>query len=112
AIAVVWLAVRCHGAAAALHSVPARRSSDLMHATKAAVEEGIVPSGGVALLKCSKVLDTLKVEGDQKVGVDIVRRAVEAPMRWIRSEEHTSELQSLEKLVCRLLLEKKKQFSL
>jgi chaperonin GroEL len=47
------------------------------------VEEGIVPGGGVALLKCSKVLDTLKVDGDQKVGVDIVRRAVEAPMRWI-----------------------------
>ena len=37
----------------------------------------------MALLKCSKVLDTLKVEGDQKVGVDIVRRAVETPMRWI-----------------------------
>jgi chaperonin GroEL len=59
------------------------RVEDAMHATKAAVEEGIVPGGGVALLKCSKVLDTLKVEGDQKVGVDIVRRAVEAPMRWI-----------------------------
>ncbi len=59
------------------------RVEDAMHATKAAVEEGIVPGGGVALLKSSKVIDTLKLEGDQKVGADIVRRAVEAPMRWI-----------------------------
>src|SRR6188768_932927 len=61
------------------------RVEDAMHATKAAVEEGIVPGGGVALLRCSKVLDGLKLEGDQKVGADIVRRAVEAPMRWIAS---------------------------
>ncbi len=59
------------------------RVEDAMHATKAAVEEGIVPGGGTALLRASKVLDGLKVEGDQKVGVDIIRRAVEAPMRWI-----------------------------
>ncbi|MBK9241028.1 MAG: chaperonin GroEL [Acidobacteria bacterium] len=59
------------------------RVEDAMHATKAAVEEGIVPGGGVALLKCAKVLDGLKLEGDQKVGADIVRRAIEAPMRWI-----------------------------
>jgi chaperonin GroEL len=59
------------------------RVEDAMHATKAAVEEGIVPGGGVALLKSAKVLDGLKLEGDQKVGADIVRRAVEAPMRWI-----------------------------
>ncbi len=59
------------------------RVEDAMHATKAAVEEGIVPGGGVALLKCSRVLDGLKLEGDQKVGADIVRRAIEAPMRWI-----------------------------
>ncbi len=59
------------------------RVEDAMHATKAAVEEGIVPGGGVALLKCSAALDNLKLEGDQKVGADIVRRAVEAPMRWI-----------------------------
>jgi chaperonin GroEL len=56
-----------------------------MHATKAAVEEGIVPGGGVALMRASKVLDSLKLEGDQKVGVDIVRRSVEAPLRWIAS---------------------------
>jgi len=59
------------------------RVEDAMHATKAAVEEGIVPGGGVALLRCAKALDGLKLEGDQKVGADIVRRAIEAPMRWI-----------------------------
>jgi chaperonin GroEL len=59
------------------------RVEDAMHATKAAVEEGIVPGGGVALLKAAKAIDGLKLEGDQKVGADIVRRAVEAPMRWI-----------------------------
>jgi chaperonin GroEL len=61
------------------------RVEDAMHATKAAVEEGIVPGGGVALLRCVKVLDGLKLEGDQKVGADIVRRAVEAPLRYIAS---------------------------
>ena len=59
------------------------RVEDAMHATKAAVEEGIVPGGGVALLRCVKVLDGLKLEHDQKVGADIVRRAIEAPIRWI-----------------------------
>jgi chaperonin GroEL len=59
------------------------RVEDAMHATKAAVEEGIVPGGGVALLRCVKALDSLKLEGDQRVGAEIVRRAVEAPMRWI-----------------------------
>ncbi len=59
------------------------RVEDAMHATKAAVEEGIVPGGGVALLRCVKVLESLKLEGDQKVGADIVRRAIEAPLRWI-----------------------------
>jgi chaperonin GroEL len=59
------------------------RVEDAMHATKAAVEEGIVPGGGVALLRCLKVLDGLKLDHDQKVGADIVRRAIEAPLRWI-----------------------------
>jgi chaperonin GroEL len=59
------------------------RVEDAMHATKAAVEEGIVPGGGVALLRSQKVLDGLKVEGDLKIGVNIVRRAVEEPMRQI-----------------------------
>jgi len=59
------------------------RVEDAMHATKAAVEEGIVPGGGVALLRAAKALDGLKVQGDQQIGVNIVRRAIEEPMRWI-----------------------------
>ena len=59
------------------------RVEDAMHATKAAVEEGIVPGGGVALLRGAKALDKLKLEGDQKVGLEIIRRAVEEPMRHI-----------------------------
>jgi chaperonin GroEL len=59
------------------------RVEDAMHATKAAVEEGIVAGGGVALLRASKVLQTLKLEGDERVGVTIVTRAIEEPLRWI-----------------------------
>ncbi len=59
------------------------RVEDAMHATKAAVEEGIVPGGGVALLRTQKVLDAVKAEGDMKIGVDIVRRALEEPIRQI-----------------------------
>jgi chaperonin GroEL len=59
------------------------RVEDAMHATKAAVEEGIVPGGGVALLRASKVLANLKLGGDQQIGVNIVARAIEEPMRWI-----------------------------
>ncbi len=59
------------------------RVEDAMHATKAAVEEGIVPGGGVALIRASKALDGLKLEGDQAVGVAIIRRAIEEPCRWI-----------------------------
>src|SRR6187431_912293 len=59
------------------------RVEDAMHATKAAVEEGIVPGGGVALLRCLGAVAALKAEGDEAVGVGIVRRAIEAPMRWI-----------------------------
>jgi chaperonin GroEL len=59
------------------------RVEDAMHATKAAVEEGIVPGGGVALLRAGKALEGLKLEGDQKVGAQIIRRAIEEPMRWI-----------------------------
>jgi chaperonin GroEL len=54
-----------------------------MHATKAAVEEGIVPGGGVALLRCLDPVEKLKAEDDVKVGVDIVRRALEEPLRQI-----------------------------
>jgi chaperonin GroEL len=59
------------------------RVEDAMHATKAAVDEGIVPGGGVALLRSQKALDALKLEGDMKIGVDIIRRALEEPLRQI-----------------------------
>ncbi len=59
------------------------RVEDAMHATKAAVEEGIVPGGGVALLRAGRVLSSLKLDGDQQIGVNIVARAIEEPMRWI-----------------------------
>ncbi|MEE2966176.1 MAG: chaperonin GroEL [Acidobacteriota bacterium] len=59
------------------------RVEDAMHATKAAVEEGIVPGGGVALLRSQAALEDLTLDGDQQVGVNIIRRALEEPMRWI-----------------------------
>ena len=59
------------------------RVEDAMHATKAAVEEGIVAGGGVALIRASKALEGLKLEGDQAVGVAIIKRAIEEPCRWI-----------------------------
>jgi chaperonin GroEL len=59
------------------------RVEDAMHATKAAVEEGIVPGGGVALIRAGAVLKSLKLTGDQQIGVNIVARAIEEPMRWI-----------------------------
>ncbi len=59
------------------------RVEDAMHATKAAVEEGIVPGGGVALLRAAAALEGLRLTGDEEIGVRIVRRAIEEPMRWI-----------------------------
>jgi chaperonin GroEL len=59
------------------------RVEDALHATRAAVEEGIVAGGGVALIRAAAALDALKVEGDEKIGVDIIRRAIEEPLRWI-----------------------------
>src|SRR5207302_945536 len=59
------------------------RVEDAMHATRAAVEEGIVPGGGVALVRCLPALDKLKVEGDEQIGVNIVKRALQEPLRWI-----------------------------
>jgi chaperonin GroEL len=59
------------------------RVEDAMHATKAAVEEGIVAGGGVALIRAGKVLETIKLEGDQKVGASIIQRAILEPCRWI-----------------------------
>jgi chaperonin GroEL len=59
------------------------RVEDAMHATKAAVEEGIVPGGGVALLRASKALTALTLSSEQQIGVQIVARAIEEPLRWI-----------------------------
>jgi chaperonin GroEL len=59
------------------------RVEDAMHATRAAVEEGIVPGGGVALLRCAAAVEGLHLEGDEKIGANIVRRALEEPLRQI-----------------------------
>ncbi|MDO8540567.1 MAG: chaperonin GroEL [Opitutaceae bacterium] len=59
------------------------RVEDALHATRAAVEEGIVAGGGVALLRCVKVITALKLEGDEAIGAQIVRRAVESPIRML-----------------------------
>ncbi len=59
------------------------RIEDALAATKAAIEEGIVPGGGVALIRCIKALDGLIVEGEEKIGIDILRRALEEPIRQI-----------------------------
>ena len=61
------------------------RVDDALHATRAAVEEGIVPGGGVAYLRCQKAIDTLQLTGDEKVGAEIVARAIEAPLRKLVS---------------------------
>ena len=57
------------------------RVDDALHATRAAVEEGIVPGGGVAYLRCQKAIESLKLEGDEAVGAGIILRAIEAPLR-------------------------------
>jgi len=59
------------------------RVEDALHATRAAVEEGIVPGGGVALIRAQKAIDNLALEGDEKIGLEIVRRAVEQPLRTL-----------------------------
>ncbi|HTX65809.1 MAG TPA: chaperonin GroEL, partial [Opitutaceae bacterium] len=59
------------------------RVEDALHATRAAVEEGIVAGGGVALLRCIKAIEGVKLEGDEAVGAQIVRRAVESPLRQL-----------------------------
>jgi len=56
---------------------------DALHATRAAVEEGIVPGGGVAFIRAIPALDEVEAEGDEKIGVDIVRKALEEPLKWI-----------------------------
>jgi chaperonin GroEL len=67
------------------------RVEDALHATRAAVEEGIVPGGGVALLRASNALKTFKLEGDEQIGVAIVKRACEEPLRQIVSNSGTEE---------------------
>src|SRR5438067_2801911 len=59
------------------------RVEDAMHATRAAVEEGIVPGGGVALARCVAALDKLKAEGDEQIGINVVKRALQEPLRQI-----------------------------
>ncbi|HLU39196.1 MAG TPA: chaperonin GroEL, partial [Planctomycetota bacterium] len=59
------------------------RVEDALHATRAAVEEGILPGGGVALLRAQAAIKNLKIEGDERIGAEIVRRAIEAPIRQI-----------------------------
>ncbi|MBD3288480.1 chaperonin GroEL [candidate division KSB1 bacterium] len=59
------------------------RVEDALHATRAAVEEGIVPGGGIAYIRAMKALENLKLEGDEKIGVNIVKRALEEPVRQI-----------------------------
>jgi len=59
------------------------RVEDALHATRAAVEEGIVPGGGVALLRAGNALDDLKLKGDEKIGAEIIRRALEEPLRQL-----------------------------
>src|SRR6516162_4744770 len=59
------------------------RVEDALHATRAAVEEGIVSGGGVALIRCLPALESMKLEGDERTGLEIVRRAVEEPIRMI-----------------------------
>jgi chaperonin GroEL len=59
------------------------RVEDALHATRAAVEEGVVAGGGVALLRCQSALDDMKLEGDEQIGVQIIRESVEAPLRQL-----------------------------
>jgi len=61
------------------------RVEDALHATRAAVEEGVVPGGGVALIRASAALDNLRSSEEEKIGVNIIRKAIEDPARWIAS---------------------------
>jgi len=59
------------------------RVEDALHATRAAVEEGIVPGGGVALIRASSALEKIHASDEEKVGINIIRRAIDEPLRWI-----------------------------
>ncbi len=66
------------------------RIEDALHATRAAVEEGVVPGGGVALLRAQKALDKVKTEGDEAFGLEILRKAIEVPLRTIAANSGRS----------------------
>jgi chaperonin GroEL len=68
------------------------RVEDALHATRAAVEEGVVPGGGLAYIRALPALDKLQLEGEAQVGVSIVRRAIEEPMRQIRAQRRDRRL--------------------
>jgi chaperonin GroEL len=74
------------------------RVEDALHATRAAVEEGIVPGGGVALLRASKALSTLQIGGDEQIGVNTVKRACEEPLRQIVANSGTEGAIVVEKI--------------
>ncbi len=74
------------------------RIDDALNATKAAIEEGVVPGGGVALLRAAKELSNLSLEGDQKIGVDILREAIEEPVKQIATNAGKEGSVVLEKL--------------
>jgi len=74
------------------------RVEDALHATRAAVEEGILPGGGVALCRAADALDKVKVSGDQRTGVDIVRRALTAPLKQIAANAGLDGAVVLEKI--------------
>src|SRR5207237_3727229 len=79
-----WAVIKVGAATETAMKEKKARVEDALNATRAAVEEGIVPGGGVALLGCAKAVDALKkLEGDEKVGAMIVRRALEEPIRQI-----------------------------
>ena len=75
------------------------RVEDAVHATRAAVEEGILPGGGVALLRAAKVLDNVRASGDEAIGVDIVRRAIRKPLFHIAENAGVDGAVVLEKVV-------------
>ncbi len=74
------------------------RIDDALNATKAAIEEGVVPGGGIALLRAAKELSNLSLEGDQKIGVDILKEAIEEPVRQIATNAGKEGSVVLEKL--------------
>ena len=75
------------------------RIEDALHATRAAVEEGVVPGGGVALVRAMAALDKIKAKGDEATGVDIVRRALSAPLRQIAANSGVEGSLALQKVV-------------